>query len=211
VLCDTPVQSGPRRRQGRLLTPCLVDNSFVTARIVALAALAAVLSAQDVKQIDIPTHPGQSYALFVPSTYSADRRWPILYCLDPGARGRNAVERFAAAAEKAGFLVAGSNNSRNGPIQPSLEAIRLMVQDTHDRFSIDDARAAEIAVAVRPENANAWYSLAVAQAAGGDTRHALDSLEQAAAKGFRGWDRADNEPLLAKLRRDPRYLKLAGK
>ena len=364
-------------------------------RWIAFAAFALTLLAQDVKQVDIPGHAGQSYALFIPGNYSAERRWPILYCLDPGARGRNAVEHFAAAAEKAGFLVAGSNNSRNGPIAPSLEAIGLMVQDTHERFALDDARlyaaglsggarlalawaatansgiagvvassagfggetipkqiafrifmttgvddfnhdelyrlsreldrrgvahryaefegghewlpatlaadafaffqgtlppqssrpskeagreaadyerltaqvqsgdrgalqrlqkdaaagddssarrvarrviggiaigsmenvrelmgrkqyadaarVAELAVAVRPENANAWYSLAVAQAAAGNTRRALDSLEQAAAKGFRAWDRAEQEPLLARIRRDPRYSRLAGK
>ena len=44
------------------------------------------------------------------------------------------VERFAAAAEKAGFLLAGSNNSRNGPMAPVHEAINLMVGDTHERY-----------------------------------------------------------------------------
>jgi hypothetical protein len=78
--------------------------------------------------------------MFAPSNYTADRAWPVLYCLDPGARGRVPVERFAAAAEKAGFLVAGSNNSRNGPMGPVQEAIGLMLADTHERFSIDDSR-----------------------------------------------------------------------
>jgi predicted esterase len=357
-----------------------------------ILAAAASLAAQEIKTIDIAESPGQSYALFVPTSYAAERRWPVLYCLDPGARGRTAVEHFAAAAETAGFLVAGSNNSRNGPIEPSLTAIRLMVQDTHARLSIDDervyaaglsggarlalawaagqngaiagvvassagfgstsppkqipfrifmttgvddfnhdelyrlsrelarrnlphrfaefegghewlpaslaeeafgyftgtvpsraaepskeaerqaaeyerllplvesgdrgtlkqvrkdaagsedspgrrvarrviggvsigsmervrefmsqkqyaqaAQAAETSVAVRPENANAWYSLAVAQAGAGNFKRALEALEQAAAKGFRAWDRAEAEPLLAKVRKDPRYQKL---
>jgi predicted esterase len=360
-------------------------------RWLAILALTAHLLAQEIKTIDVPGSPGQSYALFVPSRYAAGQRWPTLYCLDPGARGRTAVEHFAGAAEKAGFLVAGSNNSRNGPIEPSLTAIRLMVQDTHARLSIDDdriyaaglsggarlalawaagpnggiagviassagfgsavpkqipfrifmttgvddfnhdelyrlsrelarrnvphryaefggghewlpaaladeafgyflgtvppraaepskqaereaadyerllhlvesgdravlrqiqkdavaaddsparrvarrviggisvgsmehvrelmserryseaARAAETGASVRPDNANAWYSLAVAQAAAGNNKRALEALEQAAAKGFRNWDRADAEPLLAKVRKDPRYAKL---
>jgi predicted esterase len=357
---------------------------------ILLLAIAISLGAQSVRQIDIPDHPGQSYALFVPTNYTADRRWPMLYCLDPGARGRAAVERFAAAAEMAGWLVAGSNNSRNGPIAPSQEAIRLMVLDTHQRLAIDDgriyaaglsggarlalawaagqnggiagvvassagfggptpkqiafrifmttgmddfnhdelyrlsrelakrgvphrftefegghewlpaslaeeafsyfagtlparaaetskdtehqaadyerllpqvesgdhgalkqvqkdaaatedsparrvarrviggvsigsmervrelmsakqyadaARAAETGVAVRPENANGWYSLAVAQAAAGNHKRAMEALEQAAAKGFRGWQRIEAEPLLSKLRKDPRFQK----
>src|SRR5205085_8244542 len=64
----------------------------------------------------------------------------ILYCLDPGARGRVPVERFAAAAEKYGYVVAGSNNSRNGPYQPIIEAVEAMVIDTHVRFTVDDRR-----------------------------------------------------------------------
>jgi len=82
----------------------------------------------------------QSYALYLPSNYTPKQSWPILYCLDPGARGRVPVERFSAAAEKAGFIVAGSNNSRNGPLGPVREAIQFLVTDTHERFAIDDSR-----------------------------------------------------------------------
>lgn len=96
--------------------------------------------AQDIRQLEVREHQGQSYWMFTPANYSADSAWPILYCLDPGARGRVPVELFAAAAEKAGFLVAGSNNSRNGPMAPVHEAIGLMVRDTHQRYSIDDSR-----------------------------------------------------------------------
>ena len=57
----------------------------------------------------------------------------------------------------------------------------------------------------RPENAGAWYSLAVASAAAGNTKRALAALEQAAAKGWKGWERMEGEPLLAKVRRDAHY------
>jgi predicted esterase len=83
----------------------------------------------------------QSYAVYVPSKYDPSRRWPVLYCLDPGARGWVPVERFAQAAEAEGFLVFGSNNSRNGPVMAAREAIEAMWRDTHHRFAIDDARA----------------------------------------------------------------------
>jgi poly(3-hydroxybutyrate) depolymerase len=110
---------------------------------IAMVAMGVHLAAQappDIRIVEIADHPGQSCAMFVPSSYTAARAWPVLYCLDPGARGRTAVEAFAAAAEKAGFLVAGSNNSRNGPVAASGEAIRLMVQHTHQTYSIDDFR-----------------------------------------------------------------------
>ena len=82
----------------------------------------------------------QSYALYLPAAYSQAHAWPILYCLDPGARGRVPVERFSSAAEQRGFIVAGSNNSRNGSNAVAEEAIEWLVRDTHERFSLDDSR-----------------------------------------------------------------------
>jgi dienelactone hydrolase len=93
-----------------------------------------------VDPVAVDGNPAQSYALYLPSTYTPGHAWPILYCLDPGARGRVPVERFAQAAEKAGFIVAGSNNCRNGPTEPEREAIRWLLTDTHARLAIDDAR-----------------------------------------------------------------------
>src|SRR5882757_8727966 len=103
----------------------LIQLLRVAAPLVALGCL----HAQDVRDIEVRGHPGQSYALFVPSHYRADRAWPIVYLLDSGARGQIPVERFAPAAAKAGILLSGSNNSRNGPIAPSREAIGFMVED----------------------------------------------------------------------------------
>jgi dienelactone hydrolase len=82
----------------------------------------------------------QSYALYLPSGYTPARQWPILYAFDPGARGKNPLEHFKDAAEKYGWIVVGSNNSRNGAFQPSVDAWNAIVKDTHDRFAIDDAR-----------------------------------------------------------------------
>jgi predicted esterase len=82
----------------------------------------------------------QSYALYLPPAYSPERGWPILYCLDPAARGRIAVEVFARAAGNAGWIVAGSNVSRNGSVEASREAIEWLVRDTHERLRIDDSR-----------------------------------------------------------------------
>ncbi|HJQ68499.1 MAG TPA: hypothetical protein VKA70_05990 [Blastocatellia bacterium] len=64
----------------------------------------------------------------------------MIYCFDPGARGQMPVERFKDAAEKYGYIVVGSNNSRNGPGVPLDTIINTLWQDTHARLSIDDAR-----------------------------------------------------------------------
>ena len=85
-------------------------------------------------------NPQQSYALYLPSGYSSAKRWPIIYVFDPGGRGPTAVEAIRAAAEQAGYIVAASNNSRNGAEAVSSQAANSMWQDTMQRFSIDEHR-----------------------------------------------------------------------
>ncbi len=84
--------------------------------------------------------PDQSYALYLPSSYSAAKRWPILYAFDPGAHGSGPVELMKDAAERYGYIVVGSNNSRNGSWPIESEAAQAMFKDTHDRFAIDPRR-----------------------------------------------------------------------
>jgi dienelactone hydrolase len=82
-------------------------------------------------------NPQQSYALYLPTKYSRERRWPIVYVFDPLARGPLALAQFQHGAEIHGYIVAASNNSRNGPWQPEFEAAEAMVGDTQQRFTVD--------------------------------------------------------------------------
>jgi predicted esterase len=84
--------------------------------------------------------PSQTYALYLPSNYTPARRWPTLYCFDPVARGRLPVKLFGEAAERFGWVVAGSNNSRNGPLKASLDAAWAMIDDVQARLSVDGKR-----------------------------------------------------------------------
>jgi predicted esterase len=80
----------------------------------------------------------ESYALYLPKAYTPERAWPVIFAFDPGARGRNGVERYQAAAEQYGYIVAGSNNSRNG--QDDNPAVAALSHDVIARFHIDPKR-----------------------------------------------------------------------
>lgn len=80
----------------------------------------------------------QSYALYLPSGYTPEKKWPMLYAFDPGARGKLPVTLFKDAAEKFGYIVVGSNNSQNG-VQVA-GVVQTLWEDTHARFKIDDRR-----------------------------------------------------------------------
>jgi dienelactone hydrolase len=95
---------------------------------------------QIVDKVVCEARPDQSYALYLPSRYTPERKWPILYAFDPVARGRVPVERFQDAAEKYGYIVVGSHNSRNGPWQVSRDAMQAMWDDTQRRWPIDPKR-----------------------------------------------------------------------
>jgi hypothetical protein len=82
----------------------------------------------------------QGYALYVPSDYTPDRAWSVLMGFHPGARGRAMVDAYRTASERYGYIVAGSNNSRNGSWPASAAAVRAMSIDLGKRFAIDAER-----------------------------------------------------------------------
>jgi hypothetical protein len=113
---------------------------FLPVVAAALACGQDLPRGQIIDSVRCLTAPAQQYALYVPSNYSPVRKWSAIFAFDPGARGRVGVERFQAAAEKYGYIVAGSLNSRNGPWEPSMEAAKAMMADVMRRFSIDTKR-----------------------------------------------------------------------
>ena len=57
-----------------------------------------------------------------------------------GADGRAMVEKYRTAAEQYGYIVAGSNNSRNGPASISAASPAAMSVDLGRRFAVDPRR-----------------------------------------------------------------------
>jgi dienelactone hydrolase len=109
-------------------------------RAQATAPEATLPLGQVVERVACLSDPTQTYALFLPSKYRADRLWPILYAFDPAARGPVPTRLFSQAAERLGYVVVASNNSRNGPWPPMAAAIEAVWQDTHARFALDPER-----------------------------------------------------------------------
>ncbi len=113
---------------------------------ILLAAGTPAAGAQDlprgqvIEDVKCAADATQSYSLYLPSRYSPDRAWPILMGFHPAARGRAIVEKYRAAAEQYGYIVAASNNSRNGPWDVSERAVVAMARDVGARFAIDPVR-----------------------------------------------------------------------
>jgi hypothetical protein len=93
-----------------------------------------------VDDVKCAAEPSESYALYLPAAYSPERTWNLLMAFHPGARGRLMVEKYRAAAEQYGYIVAASNTSRNGSWSVAGAAVRALSADVGRRFSIDAER-----------------------------------------------------------------------
>jgi predicted esterase len=119
---------------------------------VALALAAAPTAAQ--RPADPALRPGavvdsvraasdstQRFAIYLPSTYTADRAWPVLFLMDPRGRALVPLERFRAAAERRGYVVLSSYNTlSDGAIAPNDAALDAMLVTAQDRLAVDTAR-----------------------------------------------------------------------
>ncbi|MEO6569444.1 MAG: hypothetical protein ABIO94_11830 [Opitutaceae bacterium] len=121
-------------------------RSIVTCGLFLLLVFSPAIAAPDatkgqiLEKVVCEADSTQTYALYVPSSYTAEKLWPVIYCFDPGARGKTPVERLLAAAEEYGYILAGSNNSRNGAWEANEAAIQAMTRDVAAHFSIDRRR-----------------------------------------------------------------------
>lgn len=163
----------------------------MSGRFVLLLAVAASAFGQEIPRgqivdsVKCVADGSQTYALYVPSHYSAEKQWNLILAFDPRGRGRVPVEQYQAAAEKYGYIVAGSNNSRNGPPQVSLTAAQAMGSDVVKRFSINPKRV---------------YTAGLSGGARIAMKVAIDSNEMtgviASSAGFPPGGRASNLPFV---------------
>lgn len=82
-----------------------------------------------------------SYALYQPSAMSENKTYPIIIAFDAHARGVRPVELLKEAAEKYGYIVAGSNFSKNGQQwEVTASQYDIMLADLLERFPVDKNR-----------------------------------------------------------------------
>ena len=115
-----------------LLTLTLASQSFLFSQVPARDQITDTVKCREAQ--------GQSYALYLPAQYDNKKSWPVILIFDPAARGRTGVSPFIEAGRKYGFILACSNNSRNGPMRDNFTAAAAMLQDVEERFTIDQRR-----------------------------------------------------------------------
>jgi len=103
------------------------DSTFVSGRVI--------------EKVTSPDNPSEQYSVFLPSDYSRQKKWPIVFIMDPRGRALPALNLFRDAAEELGYILMSSYNTMSdGPAKPNARALNTMMHDAGQRFSINDKR-----------------------------------------------------------------------
>ncbi len=154
---DGDPDSDPRLSEGRCVwweTASIAarTSSMRTLLIVLFVLRAAVPATAQVPPLQVSigemvegiachSDPTQTYTLFIPSTYTSDRRLPVLLVFDPRGRSLLAAEIFRDAAETYGWIIVSSDNTRSDTTwEPNLVAIRALWPEIHTRIPADFKR-----------------------------------------------------------------------
>lgn len=79
----------------------------------------------------------QSYALYIPAKNNT-ATLPVVYCFDPHGNGSLPVRKYKALADAYGFILIGSNNSKNGNDWPLTQSICFtLLDDTKKRLPVN--------------------------------------------------------------------------
>jgi len=109
-----------------VVAPAARPDTFAIGKVIDAVACAA--------------DAGQTYAAYIPVTGNK-KALPVIYFFDPHASGSLPLNKYKALADKYGFLLIGSNNSKNGNDWQVTEAIwQILSDDTKKRFKIDAQR-----------------------------------------------------------------------
>jgi predicted esterase len=83
----------------------------------------------------------QTYALYLPRAYDPGRQWPVLLVFDPGGRALISLELFREPAERHGWIVMSSHDTRSGDRDdPNVKAVNAMWPEVYLRFAADPRR-----------------------------------------------------------------------
>jgi predicted esterase len=81
------------------------------------------------------------YSLYLPSGYTTDKKYPLILAFDPHASGNLPVEKYHELAEQYGYILMGSNNSKNGQRMAETQSmINSMFEEIRTRYSVDTSR-----------------------------------------------------------------------
>lgn len=91
-----------------------------------------------IKKVICSADTNKNYSLYLPSDYSTNNTYPIIFFFDPHAKGYLPITNYKNIAENYNLILVGSNNSQNGLPWNEIQAIiNSLFNDIFHKFSID--------------------------------------------------------------------------
>lgn len=91
--------------------------------------------------IQCKIEPSITYCLFIPTSYDVSKTYPTIYAFDPHGSGRFPTNLMKSIADSLGYIVIGSNNSKNGTSAEEINRIvNTLFDDSQTKLAIDPSR-----------------------------------------------------------------------
>jgi hypothetical protein len=170
-------------RNFSLFLALLIAGNFA----YAFEANDSILKGKIIDTVRCKANTLYSYALYLPSNYDETNPCPAIFIFDPGANGKSEALLFKDAAEKYGYALVCSNNSRNGPWDDIKKSVDFTMKDAFARFNFDTNRIYTAGFSGGSRTAS-WVALSTQKIAGvigyGAGLPSLDQYIPSQVKGF---------------------------
>lgn len=92
-------------------------------------------------QVLCDSNKAYSYALYLPHSYDASKKFAVAFIFDPQGNGAKPATLYAPLANQYHYILVGSNNCRNGlPWENIKDIAQVMIKDILNKYSIDSKR-----------------------------------------------------------------------
>ncbi len=86
-------------------------------------------------------NPNHTYSYYLPTSYNTNQVWPVIYCFDSHGRGSLPVTKYKDLAERNGYILIGSNKSKNGMAwEETFSHIKIMTEQVDSQLIINHKR-----------------------------------------------------------------------
>jgi hypothetical protein len=127
IACSSPQERKPVTVQPPTPAPAPVYEKFETGTVI--------------NPVFVKGDSSVAYTLYLPASYSTEKKYPVIIFFDPHAAGPLPVEKYKELAEKYGYVILGSDNTENGmKMEITNTIISKMINDITVRIAIDPSR-----------------------------------------------------------------------
>lgn len=113
-----------------------IDSSLIVRNSISSTLPKGKIISQVICQAD----PSKSYALYIPND-SSHQPLPVVYFFDPHGDGLLPIKKYKMLADRFHFILAGSNNSKNGnSFNDAKNIFEAMKEDVQKRIPVNGDR-----------------------------------------------------------------------